>query len=1688
MKEAKKNDIDLQGIIDTTKNNKKSSTIESKLAQYSQSAKEAISDSIEHLSQYSTKLSHNQIIQQAFIFAAGKIDHNELENVISECLKNKSLIGEQDQYYTTKSLIATENILKKQLKNSKQTASSIDIKQSGIVADVFKSKDRIQIIDVKGLKNESNLINDLIHSAEQEKMNVYLLHQNTLKLNHISSSVSRNQTGFWTCFKDFFKRDLLQSVGKFEHEYANKLNRFRFFKSKKEDFIIVSDAQKLSYQDLSSLDRLSEKQNSKLIFLNNKESTGSFQAGNSMKILKESGVEQHYSKSNSKSVHVNIVESKLGTLDLIDRYLNDQNTYTIAVPTNKLQCNINDLIRSKLKEKQALSIEEVQFNVLSNKFLSDVELRKSKFYAQGDQVLLNPFSKEQITYRIDSIDHKLNELTLLDHDEQAIKMDLDSKPNIRVNKKIKMNFAVGDQLRVTRTIYLNDLKPKLKAHKFHENFSIQKNSLIEVWGISEDGIQISLDDKLISLDEKILDKSFIEYGYTAKTSQLKNDQTHILSILDGYQLNKNNLGDLTEFSNKVTLFTNDVKKTQKYLNEEKISWTAHEVSEGMINESKEYSPIIRTDQSIKKSLKKVVDSLLDSSVQNTDKSESAVAYALAKLGAREAAFKMKDLIKEAILYALGEVSSQSIDHVIQKEIEKNELLLFGDLLTTKSILKTEQEILKNVKDGHNKVNAIMPHNVNLDSYLTQGQKNAVSLSLKTEDRFIGIQGLAGTGKSTLLSEFKKHAESNGYHLIVAAPTYKSVQVLNASMNDIENPNHKVPVSTIHKLLIDIKDEKFKANEKTVFVIDESSMIGNQLYLTLQETVKSFNARAIFLGDITQQGSIEHGKPQELSLKYGMKYAVMNEMMRQNSNPKLKEAVILSAQNQPEKSLIALESINPKDYIKHRSDFEYESSFIEIQPKKSNQNKDEKEEKKYVTKALYKAISDDYLSRIPEQREQTVIVARLHEFRDNIDALIRGGLKEMGVITNEISASRLVSKNFTEVETLHAKNFKEGHILHFDKNYHVVRRDDFMRVMGIDTSNNTLLLQDLKSKREYNINPAKIGSKSTISVYAEVSASLGIGDKIRLKITDKSKNWRGGDEYTIKNINENKNIELINAQRSLSIDLSNEKDKIWDYAYTNTTYSIQGDTTKYFIGMEVDENHKAHYIQMSRASHHAVIYTHSKKWLLSRLQHEKNIKHAHKYSAYEIQDSSNKAKSIPTAPDIVTKDSKHFSDRHKSELPQQDALRKTPEITFKQYPEKIVYINKEKPILAEDIKPLLLSRIEELSINLLGAPNKLLSNRKTIRFGSKGSTVINTHTGQWFSHEMGVGGSIFELIESEINTNDFKSVLEYAAKFLNYPPEMQMIPKTTKDLNMNFDDQNKEMKMKNYAKTLYERSIPIRGTSGEKYLREHRGLSNYQNSDIRFLPSISAHQDGKKIFTPAIIAFSKDDQNEVHRVQVIRLNHDGSKNTHVDIAKQTYGKMRGYAVELNHDSTKEISYLTEGIETGLSILNVDKKAHVLSVLGKANFQKVNPEQLSDQVILCLDNDGVKSFRDNNIQDAISRLESSGKTVNCIIPNTQGYDFNDVLTKEGTIALSEQISQTIKPNEYQLMSEKFSLKADSNQFQGILKDLKQNDLEYIDLSKNDKYLKHIKIMDDQILKDQTENIIISENASTKDKEIY
>ncbi|APS84695.1 hypothetical protein AVM71_16445 (plasmid) [Piscirickettsia salmonis] len=91
--------------------------------------------------------------------------------------------------------------------------------------------------------------------------------------------------------------------------------------------------------------------------------------------------------------------------------------------------------------------------------------------------------------------------------------------------------------------------------------------------MNDKGIRIRDEKHTHWIPKEKLEKSFVDYGYVVKPHQLKETE-HAMTALAGYQVNQNNLGEISEFAKKVDfVYLIMLKKDKKIHSIDKVvSW------------------------------------------------------------------------------------------------------------------------------------------------------------------------------------------------------------------------------------------------------------------------------------------------------------------------------------------------------------------------------------------------------------------------------------------------------------------------------------------------------------------------------------------------------------------------------------------------------------------------------------------------------------------------------------------------------------------------------------------------------------------------------------------------------------------------------------------------------------------------------------------------------------------------------------------------------------------------------------------------------------------------------------------------------------------------------------------------------------------------------------------------------------
>jgi hypothetical protein len=207
-----------------------------------------------------------------------------------------------------------------------------------------------------------------------------------------------------------------------------------------------------------------------------------------------------------------------------------------------------------------------------------------------------------------------------------------------------------------------------------------------------------------------------------------------------------------------------------------------------------------------------------------------------------------------------------------------------------------------------------------------------------------------------------------------------------------------------------------------------------------------------------------------------------------------------------------------------------------------------------------------------------------------------------------------------------------------------------------------------------------------------------------------------------------------------------------------------------------------------------------------------------------------------------------------------------------------------------------------------------------------------------------------------------------------------------------EENTEEEKKVLFAKSLWERSLPIEGTLAETYLRKHRQINCPLPSSLRFHPRLK-HTLTEKYY-PAMIAKVQDHQGNFLGIHRTYLESNGSK-ANIPNNKMMLGNCVGGFVPLSNPQNSEVLAVGEGIETCLSVAEMYPSFIVVSALSSSGIKRILlPDFAPKSLVIVRDGDKAGYEASNVLAE---RAFGAGWKVQ-FLNAPKGEDFNDVLTSK------------------------------------------------------------------------------------------
>ena len=558
----------------------------------------------------------------------------------------------------------------------------------------------------------------------------------------------------------------------------------------------------------------------------------------------------------------------------------------------------------------------------------------------------------------------------------------------------------------------------------------------------------------------------------------------------------------------------------------------------------------------------------------------AVRRAVEHLEERRTVFTANML--RALALAPGQWRLEEIDAAIGRLREEGHLIeataARSDLaFVTDRAVAAERAVLrwlkKNDAPGRFAIDADQVHRHLEAGALNDGQKAAVSTLLLSSRHLCGVQGHAGTGKTTML---KQVVELAGAERIVAlAPSSSAARTLQRETG--------LGTKTLQWFLTRYRDvgdgcaddetlgRAREALEGTLLVVDEASFVSMAQMHSLTRIAEAAGiARVALVGDKAQLRSVEAGQPFRVLQKAGMETAVMDEVMRQR-NEGLKAAVLHMIDQKPD---LAIEELG--------------SGVLEM-------DADE----------LGPRAAALWLDLDVEAREATKVLAPTHLRRREITDAIREGLKAEGSLRGRtLEVERYVNLHLTRAQKGDLANWHENDVAVFHADVYGVqaKSGDIFHVIGSQGDKVLLQHPDGKTRRA---DPSKY-LRYRVDLFETEGIELQAGERIRWTRNDKERSLLNGEEAQVLWIGA-KTLRLQTADgRTLTLAHDDPQLHFIDHAWTSTVHAAQGITCDQVIAV-LDANQgaiagqAAFYVELTRARDNAVLLTDDRDGLVEALE-------------------------------------------------------------------------------------------------------------------------------------------------------------------------------------------------------------------------------------------------------------------------------------------------------------------------------------------------------------------------------------------------------------------------------------------------------------------------------------------------------
>jgi conjugative relaxase-like TrwC/TraI family protein len=544
-----------------------------------------------------------------------------------------------------------------------------------------------------------------------------------------------------------------------------------------------------------------------------------------------------------------------------------------------------------------------------------------------------------------------------------------------------------------------------------------------------------------------------------------------------------------------------------------------------------------------------------------DRAQEAVSYARDRNYEREAVVDKRAIYRDALRRGMGDITFDRVQANFDTRIAQGEFRLMparkhqsGHKFTTDKTIRAEKEVIRVMLEGQGVATPILSGERAraqiATADLNAAQRMVVEKVLTSRDLVHGLQGVAGSGKTTALDTVRQAAEQRGYAVEGFAPTSRASQQLRDA---------GISASTLQSFLH--RGDKDKVSEdptrRHLYMLDESSLTStNQVREFLRRLGPS--DRVLLIGDIRQHQAVDAGKPFEQLQAAGMATAQLNQVIRQ------KDPVMLHS----------VEHLSHGRTVAAMQMLEKHGHITEISQRAER----------------VQAIADAFVAK----PENTIIVSADNASRLELNKAVREKLQEDGTVSRVNHALPVLAarSEMSGAERAWASRYEIGNVVQYHRRSESFESGSYAKVVAANHKGNLLTVQKPEGEL-VTYDPLRLRG---ITAYREVEKEFAVGDRIQFKAPDRNLKVSNGDLATITWIEGGRITVRTEESRARTLTFDAAKMGHFDHGYAVTSHSSQGITAqRVLINMDSNAhpeliNTRFAYVSISRASHDVQIFT------------------------------------------------------------------------------------------------------------------------------------------------------------------------------------------------------------------------------------------------------------------------------------------------------------------------------------------------------------------------------------------------------------------------------------------------------------------------------------------------------------------